>query len=124
MAYFMIRILHPDFSLPIWALYLLPFFATADWLTQALQWRESTTFLRILTGGLFGIWMAEWVCTLMKGGIVLIHLPIQIALYIALTLFLLSLKKGAIDDYLLPYEQFVEEYALFKKNKQIEANKR
>jgi uncharacterized membrane protein len=112
---FLILLLDGGQSLPLWGLYLLPLPATADWLSQTMQWRESNTFMRLLTGGCFGVWLAGWLQAIIWSHSAIVHLPIQIALYVGVTMLVLSLKKGSIDEYLLPYEEYVEEYKRNKK---------
>jgi uncharacterized membrane protein len=93
------------------ATYLLPLPATLDWLTQALKLRESKTWIRLITGGLFGIWLANSLLALfIWNSSALIHTCIQIAAYVTSVLIVFMLKKGSMNVYLKPYEDFVEEY--------------
>lgn len=55
------------FTIPWWIGGLCQIPMLVDGFTQYFQWRESTNFLRILTGGLSGfglsiivIWMSQW----------------------------------------------------------------
>ncbi|MNL56653.1 hypothetical protein D3C87_1801630 [compost metagenome] len=96
---------------PAIIIYLLPLPATLDWLTQTLKWRESTTSIRLVTGGLFGIWMAIVLKQLSLWNLPL-FLPLlyQISLYLLAVAFSLLAKRGALDDYLEPYEKFIQDY--------------
>jgi uncharacterized membrane protein len=103
-----------DFNLVV--TYLLPLPATFDWLTQALKLRESKTWIRLITGGLFGVWLANVLLALfIWNSSALIHTCIQIVAYVSSVLFTFMLKKGSMDVYLKPYEDFVEEYQKQKK---------
>jgi uncharacterized membrane protein len=104
-----------DFSLV--ATYLLPLPATLDWLTQALKFRESKTWIRLITGGLFGVWLADILLAFFNwNSCTLIHACIQIVAYVSSVLIAFMLKKGSMDVYLKPYEDFVEEYQKQKTN--------
>jgi uncharacterized membrane protein len=99
--------------------YLLPLPATLDWLTQALKLRESTTWLRLATGGLFGTWLANAVLALIAWDTgALLHTLIQIFGYVSAVMLVFALIKGSMDAYLKPYEDFVEE---FRKQKKLES---
>jgi hypothetical protein len=99
------------FKEPFWLACLLPLPATLDWLTQTLRWRESTTLIRLLTGGLFGVWLAiVFKHIYIWDSHFLLYSMYQCIVFIAGTLLSLLAKKGSIDDYLLPYETFIDEY--------------
>ncbi|MFC0332307.1 DUF2085 domain-containing protein [Paenibacillus sepulcri] len=103
---------------PAIVIYLLPLPATIDWLTQTLKWRESTTPIRLLTGGLFGIWLAVVVKQVIYWDPqLLLQILYQILIYIFAVMTVLLAKKGSIDDYLQPYEDFIGEYQLQRSKK-------
>jgi len=107
---------------PAVLIYLLPLPATLDWLTQTIKWRESTTPIRLLTGGLFGIWLAVAVRHIIFwDSHILLQLLYQSIIYIMAVLLVLIAKKGSIDDYLQPYEDFINEYQTnIKPHKSVE----
>jgi uncharacterized membrane protein len=115
-AFIMEWLFHWDFS--VVATYFLPLPATLDWLTQALKFRESKTWLRLITGGFFGVWLANVVLAIFTWNYsTLIHTCIQILGYVSFVLIVFLLKKGSMDIYLKPYEDFVEEYQSQKTNR-------
>lgn len=103
--------------------YILPLPATADWLTQALQLRESKTWIRLLTGGLFGIWLANFILSIVTLNLIsLFHILLQIIIYVTAVMIFFIRKKGSMDRYLKPYEDFVEEYIRRKNKSTIKKN--
>lgn len=108
---------HSFYLIPTIGILLLPFFATIDWLTQALELRESNNILRVISGGLFGIWLAIGVNALLTvDGKMILYYLLQSIVYIGLVLLILGLNKGSIDNYLKPYEEFVATYEKQKNN--------
>ena len=92
-------------------IWILPLFATLDWLTQTLNKRLSTTPIRLITGSLFGIWLGIVVHALLLFDLqLLLILGIQSAIYITLVTGVLLSNRGCIDKYLKTYEEFIMEY--------------
>jgi len=97
--------------LPISLIWLLPLPITIDWVTQTLNKRVSTKSLRLLTGFLFGIWVGELVATILSRDFSsIMKVGVQITTYLVVVMSILFIHQGSIDNYLKPYEDFIEDY--------------
>ena len=98
-------------SIPYLIFIFLPLPATLDWLTQTIKIRESKNTLRIITGFIYGLWLGLCIHTVILWDIsYLLIIVLQCLGYISVVGFILTRKKGCINEYLKPYEEFVDQY--------------
>lgn len=91
---------------------LLPAPATWDWFTQLSQGRPSSNWIRIPTGGLFGLLLGHWAHRLWAGNWA--DFPVilgTIVGYITLVTILCALHRDLVVGYVERYERFVRRWA-------------
>ncbi|WP_018248044.1 DUF2085 domain-containing protein [Orenia marismortui] len=98
-------------SIPFEIISILPLFATLDWLTQTLEIRKSNNYLRVITGGVFGVWLGIILCSIINLNFnLLIKLSIQSLIYFIIVLSILFFRRDKLNKYLKPYEKFIQKY--------------
>ena len=115
--YLLFNLLRPQVAVPIWCILILPLFSTVDWLTQTLKLRYSNNLIRFTTGGAFGVWLGILIhSVIILDTKLLLFLLVQAVLYTIVVLIILYRKDGCIDEYVKPYEEFIQQYQKQKKS--------
>ena len=99
-----------NIDMPHWLIIsaLCPLPSIIDWTTQTIGRRESTNWLRVLTGAIFGVSVALGLTSIIRMEFQKIGLLIPILLvYMTLITFMYK-RAGVLDSYLNNYEEFVE----------------
>jgi uncharacterized membrane protein len=82
--------------------------AIVDWSTQAMEWRESTNWLRLITGAMFASGCVMIGRFLFLGYFALFAASLGSVAVLGLTALKLLQRAGAIDRVLLPFEAYAE----------------
>lgn len=88
---------------------LLPLPVAVDWSTQTLGLRESTNLVRVLTGLLYGVALAQYVVSVVSRDWMTVITATSVFVCYMLVFWLVVSRPGVATSYLKPYEEFIHE---------------
>ncbi len=96
-------------SMPYWLVItgLCPIPAIVDWTTQTVGHRESTNWLRILTGSMYGVSVALGLTSAIRMEFHNLGFLSLVLLVYMIVITIIMKRAGVIDTYLKIYENFV-----------------
>lgn len=100
---------HPTPSYPqvlMVGLFSLP--AIIDWSTQAIGWRESNNYLRIMTGGMFAAACVQTGYFLAKGSFIYGAASLIIIIFEGMVALRWLKRSGAFERILAPFEDYAK----------------